>query len=144
MGYQGQIVNAVNGIDRPDLSFRINAVFVATNLLSNIVLVYYYGWIGAAIATAFSVAVSFMLAYRIMAKIIDFDLPLTEIGKQWLASVLMAVFVYTGNYIENTFSIVQHNFATVLLLVCFGALVYFLSLLNISDEFRQTINQNLR
>jgi len=143
MGYQNQLLNMLNAVDRPDLAFRVNIVFVGINITLNVVLIYLYGWIGAAIATAASVAASLVVAYYHVDAIIDFELPAREIAKQWFAAVLMAGVVYVGLWIETTYGLLNHNAATVGLLVVLGSSTYFAILLAISVEFRAVVNQNV-
>lgn len=143
MGYQNQLLNTLNAVDRPDLAFRVNVVFVAVNLVLNVILIYMYSWVGAAIATAISVAVSLALAYYHVDALINFKAPVGEIAKQWLASSVMAVVVYGGLWTERTYRVIGHNFAIVVLLVLLGASVYFVALIGISREFRRTVNRNL-
>ncbi len=141
--YQKQLLNTLNAIDRPDLSFRVNAAFVVANLTLNVALIYFYGWVGAAVATVLSVAMSLVIAYYLLDSLIDFVIPYFEIARQWVAALLMGVVVYGGLWIENTHQILNHNAITVLLLVGLGAAIYFLTLLSISTRFRQTVDRNL-
>lgn len=143
MGYQNQLLNTLNAIDRPDLAFRANAVFVGANLTLNVVLIYLYSWIGAAVATAASVSVSLVLAYYHVDAIIDFTVPTGEIAKQWVAALLMSGVVSVGLWTENTYRVLEHNAATVGILVLLGAGVYFVVLLAISMEFRATVDRNV-
>lgn len=143
MGYQNQLLNTLNAIDRPDLAFRVNAAFVGANLSLNVVLIYLYGWVGAAVATAASVSVSLVLAYYHVDAIIDFTVPTREIAKQWIAALLMSGVVSAGVWAENTYRVLEHNAATVGILVLLGAGIYFAVLLAISMEFRETVNRNV-
>ncbi|MFC7043043.1 polysaccharide biosynthesis C-terminal domain-containing protein [Halonotius sp. GCM10025705] len=143
MGYQTQFLNTLNAIDRPDLAFRVNIVFVGTNIALNVGLIYLYGWVGAAVATTTSVAISLVFAYRYVDAIIDFDVPTGEIGKQWFAAALMALLVYGGLYIENTYRFLGHNIAVLFVLITVGAGVYSLTLLSISTEFREIVDRNV-
>jgi O-antigen/teichoic acid export membrane protein len=143
MGYQNQLLNTLNAIDRPDLAFRANAVFVGANLTLNVVLIYLYSWIGAAVATAASVSVSLVLAYYHVDAIIDFTVPTGEIAKQWVAALIMSGVVSVGLWTENTYRVLEHNAATVGVLVLLGAGVYFVVLLAISMEFRATVDRNV-
>lgn len=143
MGYQNQLLNTLNAVDRPDLAFRVNVVFVAANLVLNVVLIYTYSWVGAAVATAISVAVSLALAYHHVDALIYFNTPVGEIAKQWLAGGVMAAIVYGGLWTERTYRVIGHNFTIVLLLVLLGAAVYFVVLLGLSREFRRTVRRNL-
>lgn len=141
--YQKQLLTTLNAIDRPALAFRANALFVVINLLLNIVLIYLYGWLGAAVATALSVGISFVVADYYLSSIITFTVPYSEIARQWLGAITMGVVVYGTLQLENDYSLLGHNVATVVLLVGLGASVYFLFLLAISTQFRQTVDRNL-
>jgi O-antigen/teichoic acid export membrane protein len=143
MGYQIQLLNTLNAIDRPDLAFRVNLVFVVVNVSLNVILVSLYGWIGAAVATATSVAVSLVLAYWHVDAIINFRLPVDEIMRQFAAAGVMTAVVYAGLVAENTYRLVGHNFAVVTFLVGIGAMIYFLVLLGLSRTFRETVLRNL-
>ena len=143
MGYQNQLLNALNAIDRPDLAFRVNIVFVGANIMLNLGLIYLYGWVGAAVATTASVVISLVFAYQNVNAIIDFDMPTGEIGRQWFAAVIMALLVYSGLYVENTYRLLEHNAIVLFVLVIAGAGMYFLTLLGISTEFRETVDRNL-
>jgi len=143
MGYQNQLLNTLNAIDRPDLAFRVNLVFVVVNVSLNVILVSLYGWIGAAVATATSVAVSLVLAYWHVDSIIDFRLPVGEVVRQFAAAGVMVAVVYAGLIAENTYRLVGHNFAVVILLVGIGAISYFVVLLGLSQTFRETVLRNL-
>lgn len=143
MGYQNQLLNSLNAVDRPDLAFRVNVVFVVANVGLNVVLVYVYGWIGAAVATTISVAVSLVLAYRHVDALIDFETPVGEIFRQWTAAGVMAIVVYGALLMEKTHQVLGHNFGIVVLLVILGAGVYFTALLGLSTEFRETVVRNV-
>lgn len=143
MGYQNQLLNTLNAVDRPDLAFRVNVVFIVANVSLNVLLVSLYGWVGAAVATAMSVAVSLVLAYRQVNGIINFDVPVGEITRQWVAASVMAAVIYSGLEAENTYRLLGHNFAIVILLVGAGAGIYFTVLLGLSKEFRETVDRNV-
>lgn len=142
-GYQRQLTNTLNAIDRPELAFRVNAVFISGNVVLNLVLIYLYGWIGAAVATTVSVAISLIVAYYVLSAIIDFAAPFAEIGRQWIAAGLMGTFIYSTIRIEDQYSVFDHELVTVLLLVGIGAGIYFTSLFVISPRFRTTVRENV-
>lgn len=143
MGYQNQLLNTLNAVDRPQLAFRVNAVFVVANVALNVVLIYFYGWVGAAVATTVSVGVSLVLAYRYVAELIEFEIPLRRITKQWLSALVMAGVVYGGLWLEETYRLLGYNVAVVIILVMVGAAVYFGVLLGLSAEFRDTVDRNV-
>jgi O-antigen/teichoic acid export membrane protein len=143
MGYQNQLLNTLNAVDRPQLAFRVNAVFVVGNVTLNVVLIYFYGWIGAAVATTVSVGISLLLAYRYVTELIEFETPLGRIGKQWVSALVMAGVVYGGLWLEETYRLLGHNVTVVIILVCVGAAVYFGVLMRLSSKFRDTVDRNI-
>lgn len=136
-GYQGQFLTTLDAVDRPDLTFRINAVFVAVNLVLNILLTWQYGWYGAAAATTASAAIGLTLGYYYTSRVMDTVVPLAEIGKQWLAAGAMVVIVYPLR------TVVGESLPIVTVLVGIGTGVYFCVLLVLSGEFRTTVQDNL-
>ena len=140
--YQKQLLNALNGIDRPDAAFRINAAFVATNALLNVVLISTVGFVGAAVATALSAAVGLGVAFVTLRSAIDFSVPFDEIARQLLAAAAMGVVVWTAETVLETVVGFDHNFATVLVLVAVGAATYFSVLFGLSPTFRSTVREN--
>ncbi|WP_235271312.1 polysaccharide biosynthesis C-terminal domain-containing protein [Halorubrum saccharovorum] len=136
-GYSRQFLSTIDALDRPKLTFYVNTVFVATNLCLNIILTWKYGWHGAAVATTVSSTVSLFGGYYFANQIVDITLPVSEIGKQCLAAGIMAVSVLGGRIVFGD------SIPVVVLLVGIGAAVYFIVLLAISQEFRQTVEDNL-
>lgn len=141
--YQNQIMTTLNAVDRPDLAFRVNALFLIGNLVLNVVLIYFYGWLGAAVATSMSALLSLIAGFVYLRSIITISLPTVEIVKQWSAAVIMGVLVYTLQRAERTANLVNHNAITLLALVGTGAIVYFSILAGISEPFRSTVRRNL-
>lgn len=141
--YQNQLINALNGIDRPDLSFRVNIVFALSNVGLNIALIPEYGIEGAAVASVVSVAIASAIAYYYLDSLLNFTLPVGEIARQISAALAMGILVMlTRNVIELT-GVIQRNILIVLVLVGSGATVYFLLMLGISSQFRNTVRRNL-
>ncbi len=143
--YTKQILNTLNGIDRPDLAFRANVVFIGSNLILNLVLVYSIGWIGAAIATAVSAAIGLFMAFQYTRRHVDFTIPYDEISRQWIAALCMGAVVYLARQLgeANLTWVNEFNAVFVVLLVGLGAAVYFVLLLGISSTFRTTVTNNL-
>ena len=141
-GYQSQFLTALNGIDRPDISFRIYSVFIISNLVLNVILISLYGWVGAAVATALSAGIGLSIAYISVTRLTSFVAPKLMIGKQIVSALVMGIFVYFGLFVELP-GVLGWNVITVLLLVSLGAAVYFFVLVTISARFRETILRNL-
>ena len=141
--YNKQLLNTLNAIDRPDLAFRSNAVFIVVNVVLNAVLIYLFSWVGAAVATAISAAVGLVVTYTYAKRHVPFGLPLAEIARQWSAALVMGVFVYViRSTLEDGF-LAEFNAAFVITLVAIGVGIYFLTLFGISSTFRTTIARNL-
>lgn len=142
-GYQKQLLNALNAYDRPDIAFRINVVFITTNLLLNIAFVYVFGWIGAAVATVLSSVLGLFLSYRSVCEFVDFILPIEELSKQFMAAAAMAAVVSTLRELVEITGAISHNVLIVVTLVVVGVGIYFLTLLMISEQFRITVITNV-
>lgn len=139
--YQQQLMNGLNGLDRPDLAFRVNAVFISLNAGLNVALIWQYGIKGAAVASVLSTGVSLILSYYMLSQLISFKVPYAELTYQWVAALTMGVAVFGGRKLLET--TVSHNAIIVVSLVGLGAAIYFLTLLAISAEFRATVNRNI-
>lgn len=140
--YQTQIINTINAVDRPDLGFRVNGAFVVVNLTLNIVLVYLYGWIGAAVATLLSAAVALSLGYYYIARILEFDWPVRKIGKQWASALVMGGVIYALKLLTEILGPLINPTVNTVVLVMVGAAVYFSMLMVLSREFKETVIAN--
>lgn len=143
--YNEQLLNTLNAIDKPNLAFRANGIFISTNVILNIILVWNLGWIGAAISTALSAGIGLVFGFYYTRRHILFEVPYDEIARQWIAALVMGVAVHAVRVIgeTNLVWIVDHNAVFVVGLVGLGAVVYFLCLLGISTKFRTTVENNL-
>lgn len=141
--YHKQFMNTMDAIDRPDLTFVINIFFSITNITLNIILVYLYGWIGAAIATLTSITAAIVLSYRMLSRIVEFSVPHGQILRQILSSVIMGTFVYGLLKLLSLLSWGIQEFIPVIASVGLGAIVYFTCLVVVSHEFRSIVLSNL-
>ncbi|WP_324758443.1 oligosaccharide flippase family protein [Haloarcula sp. GH36] len=134
-----QAINALNGLDYPQRTFRINALFISANLVLNISLVFIFdqyglGWYGAAIATLLSSCIYFSAGWVVLsAEIGDISFPVTGIGKQIVSSVVMTAVVYTLTLF------VPDTLLSAVGLVFVGAAVYGSLLLAISSPIREKV-----
>ncbi|GGJ01927.1 polysaccharide biosynthesis protein [Halobellus salinus] len=141
--YQKQFTTTLNALDRPDIAFKINLVFILSNVVLNVVLIVVYGWVGAAVATALSIVISLVVAYKYIGSILDFTIPVEEISKQWIAAGLMACFLIALIRVETRHITINSNILFVLLAVLSGAGIYLGSLLGLSKRLRKTVRDNL-
>ena len=139
--YQKQLMNAMNGIDRPDAAFRINLVFIASNVVLNLVFISTLGFVGAAIATAISAALGLALSMYVLRSMVSFAIPTNELARQFAAAAIMAGGVWTVEKLIGMTN-VTHNFAILVSLVIIGAGTYFGTLFCISKSFRTTVLAN--
>lgn len=131
--YGTQLLNIINAIDRPDITFRINFAFIATNLVLNVGLVYWIGWHGAAIATAVSAGVTVVAGYVVLADLLDRpQLPIGGIVRQTVAAAAMGAAVWGIRGVLPW----QNMYVTVGL-VFFGAGVYVVVLHAVSTRVRE-------
>lgn len=142
--YQNQLMNALNALDRPDLTFRINAIFITLNIVLNIILIWQFGFVGAAVATSISACLSMLMAYYTLSRLIRFGSFMEETIRQVVAAVLMGVAVWAILEIIERNDLLNHNFTVIVLLVTTGSIIYFTILLGISEKFRETVDRNLR
>lgn len=141
-GYLYQCLNSLNGIDRPDLAFRANIVFIVANLLLNLLLIREFGWVGAAVASVVSSFVALTFAYLLLKRSVQFTLPVREIGRQVASAGVMGVVVWSLLLSLRTTDVLQRNLIIVLVLVPVGAAVYFATLFGLSERFRETVARN--
>jgi O-antigen/teichoic acid export membrane protein len=143
-GYQQQMLSGLNAIERPDLAFRINIVFIGSNIVMNITLIQMIGWVGAALATVLSAVIGLSLSIYILSKFVNFTIPYQTVGVQIISALIMGGVVYVVLFLEQVYEILQNNVVTVLIVVTIGASVYFLTLWIISSQFRETVRRNIR
>jgi len=131
IAYSSQFVAVINGIDRPDVTFKINLVIILLNVVLNVVLIAAFGWIGAAIATMTSGVAWFTLSYRALSGLIrPPPIPFREIVYQLLASFLMAACIFLLK------PFVPGGESSTVGLVGLGALIYITLLLSLSTRTR--------
>jgi len=141
--YFRQFLNALNGMDQPGAAFRANLVFILSNIVLNVVLIWQIGFVGAAIASVLSVLLGTVVAYGLLSQFMPVTLPLAEIGRQVLAAVVMGGLVFLGERAVETTGLLQRNVLIVGGLVVFGAGIYVVVLFVISAQFRATVRRNL-
>jgi O-antigen/teichoic acid export membrane protein len=142
-GYLGQCQNALNAIDRPDLAFRVNGIFVVTNVGLNVIMIPEFGMFGAATATLISTALGLALSYNFIQRLIDFEIPGNEIGLQVVSALVMVVGVYACREILRELALVTNNILIVAVLVSLGGILYFTALASVSSDFRGIVLRNL-
>ncbi|OYR78099.1 hypothetical protein Z052_00005 [Halorubrum sp. C191] len=132
--YGGQFLNTINAIDRPDIAFRVNLVYVVANVGLNFSLITLFGWYGAAFATALASLTTVLLsAYALQDVIGSPDIPFGEIGLQTFAAVVM-ISVVLGFQ-----QVLPKTLAWTLVVVAIGAVIYGGLLLGLSPRIRAKV-----
>jgi O-antigen/teichoic acid export membrane protein len=129
--YEGSVYSIANGIDKPQISFISNFLFILANLGLNVILVYYFGAVGAAIGTLSALFLGLTVAYWFVGRHIEFDFPIHEIMIQVVAALVMGGVVFSLRTILSPLSFIE-----LLLVVGIGATVYFSLVLALSKEIR--------
>jgi len=126
------LISAINAIDRPDVSFRINGLFVGSNLFLNVVLISLFGWYGAAVATTVSGLVVLLYSYRSLTSLIGSPrIPWRALRRQTIAAGVMSLGVWSLHLV-----LPSGHYLTVFVVVV-GAGIYLGVLLLISSRVRQ-------
>lgn len=140
--YMTQTITVLNAIDRASLAFRVNALFVVTNLVLNLVLVPTLGYMGAAIASALTAAASFVFGYRQVASRVPVTLPLRELLQQLSAALVMGVVIWLGLRVATPPALPGPPTAGTVVYVALGGMVYGLTLYSLSPRFRGVVRDN--
>lgn len=128
------LISSINGLNKPNLNLRVSALEFLLNVFLGIGLYFVIGPLGVIIATVLSE----LLAYIYRAFIIKQLVPTVDflpqpLKKQFASGVLMAILVYIARH-----SIGLKMWYDTILVVGMGCGVYFVSLLYISESFRET------
>lgn len=124
----------LDGINRPDLRFRVSLATVVLHLPLVFVLGVTYGLLGVVVATVIAEAVRFV-AYQFVARSVFGHPILTRpMAEQWVSAALMFVIVSTaGDAIAP-----MGGWVDVGALLVLGGVTYFGALFTISSHFRTT------
>jgi O-antigen/teichoic acid export membrane protein len=132
--YGSQFVDVLYAVERPDAAFRTNAVFTVANLSLNVILVSQFGWTGAAVATLLSSALTLLLGYYYLSKLLEtIQIPIDELARQVASAVMMTVVVYVIEIF------IGPSHIGTILVVFVGAIAYVIVLVTISANVRHDV-----
>lgn len=135
--FESQLTSSLDAIDHPEETFRINAAFIVLNVVLNVVFVWQYGWMGAAVATTLTALFSTIVSYRVLSQYVEVRIPIGELSRQAAAALVMGGVVLVGRYVFGTELVVA------LPLIFTGTAVYVGMLVYLSAQFRKTIRDNV-
>lgn len=125
--------NTLNGIDRPDLDFRISAITLLSNVLLGVVLVLAVGGVGVAIATLVTELFRYLaMGVALKRQIPGVELVPDQLRYQHLAGVVMYLFTVT-----LAGAVPIRSWLELGVVVLPSAAIYFLVYFGVSQEARR-------
>lgn len=115
--YEVVFGKVINALDRPDLMFRVDTIFVALNVVLNVIAISVVGWIGAAFATVGAMVLRTMLTYRYLSMTLSFSFPTRDIALEVIAALVMGMVLWP-------FATADVSVLDLILLVGLGACIY--------------------
>lgn len=129
------LVATINGLDKPDLNFRISTGIFALNLVLGVALFFALGPIGVVIATVVSEALGYgFRAYFVRSLVPSVRLAPRLLVEQFASGAIMAIVV-----LALRTALPLASWPYVVVVVGVGALTYFAALMAVSEGFRGTI-----
>lgn len=130
--YAYQLASVIGALDYPEVEFRISTTFIIVNASLNLLFIWQFGWIGAAVATMLSTVIELALSYHYLSNLIgQVEVPSKPILAQLAASIVMAATVYVFTWV------IPLNNYTAVGLVFVGAGIYVGVLISISARIRR-------
>jgi O-antigen/teichoic acid export membrane protein len=124
---------AIEGLDHPEWTMRVNTVIVVLNIITGYLLTLEYGIIGVVISTVATEFVRYLAYAGFLRSDFELELLPTALRRQLVAGVVMLGAVQGANYYVQV-----QSWYHLAILLCIGGLVYFGSLTLISPHFRDT------
>ncbi|UVE50434.1 flippase [Haloferax larsenii] len=112
------------GLDRPDLVARATVVGISLNLVLNVVLIFQFGLIGAAVATTLAYTAGMVIRVVYLSRLVTYRLPVANLLRLTAAAAVMGVAVAGLLQVAPPSGLVA-----VLAYVGFGGVVYAVSAL---------------
>lgn len=130
--------NVLQGMDRPDLAAYSTIVAISVNLILNIVLIWAFGIVGAALATTTASIVRAAIQIRYISQSLYIKYPIRETIGSGIASIIMGVCIHLVLVLVEINSIIQ-----LVGIVLLGAVIY-TAIALMFTSVRETIQQLLR
>jgi len=110
---------SLQAINQPGLAAKAGVVAMILNLILNLVLVWQYGIVGAAIATAVSFIVNSLLHARYLSRFVSIHIPYRQIAGSIAASIGMVIVILSVQSV-----VVIDTLPRLFAVVALGAAVY--------------------
>lgn len=132
-GYDSTLTYILTATENTGLIAKAIIIGVVANVSLNIVLIWFYGILGAAVATTFSHLLIFYFVYKYSTSKIGISVPKESIARCLLSAVAMLIVIHLIMPELN-------NIGTVTMYPLVGALVYFVSLVIVGEINRNELN----
>jgi O-antigen/teichoic acid export membrane protein len=134
------LVSTINGLDLPDVNFRISLGVFSFNLLAGVGLLFTIGPIGVVIATI----ISELFGYGVRAYLVKVHLPTLTLYPRGLLDQIASGILMAGVVYITRQALPLATWPYVIVVVGVGAVTYTVTLVSISAEFRSTVRAVLR
>lgn len=124
-------VRTIEGMNLPNLVFKINIATTLLNISGTLLLVYLFGFIGAAIGSLFTIFVSFLWNTNVVCKILNVKIPRGAIFLETSSAAVMGAAIFWVSSVMRL-DIVSN----LMLAVLAGAVIYFAMLLILSERIK--------
>lgn len=124
------IGRALLAIDRPRFAARSAVVSTVANVTLNVVLVFQFGLVGAAVATAVASVLNDYIHYRYLSRFVTFRLPVRELSWSLLVSLVMC------GVVALVTAVVDVQTVPVLLLVVLAGAAVYLAGMYVNESIR--------
>jgi O-antigen/teichoic acid export membrane protein len=128
----------LNAMDMPRTSFYITAASAVLNIALNILLIPQFGIIGAAVASLVTILINAVLAYMMLKSSLHI-----RIDKRGILNLIVSAMIMSVALSACVYLFPIRNFADLVLVLGFGALIYFVSVLGIDRAIRNDLKELL-
>lgn len=111
------------GLNQPELVTRAALVDIIANIILNIILVWHFGIVGAALGTTLSMSLGTVHRVHYLSRYVDVQVPYQELTWCFLSSIGMFLILFAANGVVSVSNVYELG-----VFVSSGALIYFVLL----------------
>ncbi|MCX9011238.1 MAG: oligosaccharide flippase family protein [Candidatus Methanoperedens sp.] len=124
-------VRTLEGMDLPNLVFKVNIATTILNIFGVVTLVYLFGFVGAAIGTMLTIFASFFWNTIIVCRLLKVSIPFRDIVLEIFSAAVMGVIIFgISKFLPVT------TFPNLIITVLTGGTAYFIVLLFMSKRIQ--------
>ena len=133
------ICNILMAMDYVRMAFYVTFVMAIVNIILAFLFIPYFGLIGAALASLFAVAISVIIAYYPISRII----PVTIERKQ-IFFIMVSVILMSSILLISIHFITLTGAVPTITLIIIGAVIYFITLFSLDNQFQRDVKNTLK